>query len=98
GIVTYAGRSGHNRLSKIESILVDWDVPKSFTRLKTRLDCHKGIAHKAVHKEISEKELEEWAQPIESYKTEIPAFFKLGLLRAIETEAEAEAAEQQTTQ
>ncbi|MCU7896713.1 MAG: hypothetical protein KZQ63_13390, partial [Candidatus Thiodiazotropha sp. (ex Lucinoma aequizonata)] len=30
-------RSGHNRLSKIESILVDWDVPKSFTRSKTRL-------------------------------------------------------------
>ncbi|MCU7899130.1 MAG: hypothetical protein KZQ71_09135, partial [Candidatus Thiodiazotropha sp. (ex Lucinoma aequizonata)] len=29
--------SGHNRLSKIESILVDWDVPKSFTRSKTRL-------------------------------------------------------------
>ncbi|MCU7879251.1 MAG: hypothetical protein KZQ60_00670, partial [Candidatus Thiodiazotropha sp. (ex Lucinoma aequizonata)] len=29
--------SGQNRLSKIESILVDWDVPKSFTRSKTRL-------------------------------------------------------------
>ncbi|MCU7879552.1 MAG: hypothetical protein KZQ60_02505, partial [Candidatus Thiodiazotropha sp. (ex Lucinoma aequizonata)] len=29
--------SGHNRLSKIESILVNWDVPKSFTRSKTRL-------------------------------------------------------------
>ncbi|MCU7913404.1 MAG: hypothetical protein KZQ63_16300 [Candidatus Thiodiazotropha sp. (ex Lucinoma aequizonata)] len=37
GIVTYTGRSGHNRLSKIESILVDWDVPKSFRRSKTRL-------------------------------------------------------------
>ncbi|MCU7848319.1 MAG: NapC/NirT family cytochrome c [Candidatus Thiodiazotropha sp. (ex Lucinoma kastoroae)] len=64
----------------------------------TCIDCHKGIAHKAVHKEISEEELEEWAQPIESYKTEIPASFKLGLLRAAETEAEAEAAEQQATQ
>ncbi|MCU7879877.1 MAG: hypothetical protein KZQ60_04435 [Candidatus Thiodiazotropha sp. (ex Lucinoma aequizonata)] len=37
GIVTYAGRSGQNRLSKIELILVDWDVPKSFRRSKTRL-------------------------------------------------------------
>ncbi|MCU7881622.1 MAG: hypothetical protein KZQ60_14615 [Candidatus Thiodiazotropha sp. (ex Lucinoma aequizonata)] len=37
GIMTYAGRSGHNRLSKIESILVDWNVPKSFARSKTRL-------------------------------------------------------------
>ncbi|MCU7913245.1 MAG: hypothetical protein KZQ63_15355 [Candidatus Thiodiazotropha sp. (ex Lucinoma aequizonata)] len=37
GIMTYAGRSWHNRLSKIESILVGWDVPKSFTRSKTRL-------------------------------------------------------------
>ncbi|MCU7880103.1 MAG: hypothetical protein KZQ60_05795 [Candidatus Thiodiazotropha sp. (ex Lucinoma aequizonata)] len=37
GIVTYVGRLGHNRLLKIESILVDWDVPKSFMRSKTRL-------------------------------------------------------------
>ncbi|MCU7914179.1 MAG: hypothetical protein KZQ63_20895 [Candidatus Thiodiazotropha sp. (ex Lucinoma aequizonata)] len=37
GIVAYAGRLGHNRLSKIESILVDWDVPKSLARSKTRL-------------------------------------------------------------
>ena len=28
---------GTNRLSKAESILGDWDVPKSITRPKTRL-------------------------------------------------------------
>ncbi len=31
---------GTNRLSKAESILGDWDVPKSITRPKTRLAGH----------------------------------------------------------
>ncbi|MCU7882499.1 MAG: hypothetical protein KZQ60_19720, partial [Candidatus Thiodiazotropha sp. (ex Lucinoma aequizonata)] len=35
-------RSGHNRLSKIELILVDWDVPKSFTRSKTHLFAYRA--------------------------------------------------------
>ncbi|MCU7905384.1 MAG: NapC/NirT family cytochrome c [Candidatus Thiodiazotropha sp. (ex Epidulcina cf. delphinae)] len=58
----------------------------------TCIDCHKGIAHKPVHTDISEEELEALATPFEAYKTEMPASFKLGLAKAAATEAEAEAA------
>ncbi|MES9842529.1 MAG: NapC/NirT family cytochrome c [Candidatus Thiodiazotropha endolucinida] len=64
----------------------------------TCIDCHKGIAHKPVHKEISEEELEEWAKPIEAYKFEIPESFKAGLASAEAAEAEAEKARQEETQ
>ncbi len=61
----------------------------------TCIDCHKGIAHKPVHKDITEEELEEWAKPIAAYKTEIPEHFKQGLVRVEATEAEAEAKRQE---
>ncbi|MEW8251016.1 MAG: NapC/NirT family cytochrome c [Candidatus Thiodiazotropha sp.] len=64
----------------------------------TCIDCHKGIAHKAVHKEISEEELEAWAKPVEAYKTEIPLSFKEGLARAEAAEAVEEAAQQEAAQ
>ncbi|MCU7922453.1 MAG: NapC/NirT family cytochrome c [Candidatus Thiodiazotropha sp. (ex Dulcina madagascariensis)] len=57
----------------------------------TCIDCHKGIAHKPVHKDISEEELEELAKPLAAYKSEIPPSFKLGLINAEAAEAEAEA-------
>ncbi len=64
----------------------------------TCIDCHKGIAHKAVHKQLSEEELEKWARPIDTYKTEIPESFTQGLARAEAAEAEAEAKRQEESQ
>ena len=61
----------------------------------TCIDCHKGIAHKAVHKDLAEEELEKWAAPIEAYKREIPQSFLDGLARAEEAEATAELAAQE---
>jgi cytochrome c-type protein NapC len=61
----------------------------------TCIDCHKGIAHKAVHKDISEDELDKWAAPIEAYKRDIPQSFLDGMARAAETEAAAELAAQE---
>lgn len=55
----------------------------------TCIDCHKGIAHTAVHTDIPDEELEEWAKPIESYITEIPESFKAGLERIAITDAAA---------
>ncbi len=53
----------------------------------TCIDCHKGIAHKAVHKDIDADELEQWAAPIEAYKVEIPETFKMGLERVKQAQA-----------
>ncbi len=64
----------------------------------TCIDCHKGIAHEPVHKTLSEEELEEWAKPVEAYKTEIPESFKQGLARAEAAETAAEAARQEEAQ
>jgi nitrate/TMAO reductase-like tetraheme cytochrome c subunit len=63
----------------------------------TCIDCHKGIAHKQVHKQLAEEELEKWAQPIAAYKTEVPESFKQGLARAEAAEAEAEAERQEAS-
>ena len=63
----------------------------------TCIDCHKGIAHKAVHKDIEEDELNKWAEPIDAYKTEIPESFKKGLDRAKAKEAEETAKQQEIT-
>ena len=54
----------------------------------TCIDCHKGIAHKQVHKDLPEEELEKWADPIEGYITQVPESFRLGLLRVEASEAE----------
>ena len=61
----------------------------------TCIDCHKGIAHKPVHKELSEEELDKWAAPLEAYRTEVPQSFLDGLARAEAAEAEAELAQQE---
>jgi cytochrome c-type protein NapC len=56
----------------------------------TCIDCHKGIAHSPVHKDISEEELDTWAKPIAAYKREVPESFKAGLARIEEADALAE--------
>ena len=52
----------------------------------TCIDCHKGIAHKQVHKDLTEEELEQWAQPVEAYKVPVPEPFKAALARIAEQE------------
>ena len=63
----------------------------------TCIDCHKGIAHKQVHKDLSEEELEKWAAPIDAYKSAVPESFKLGLARVEINEAEEAAKQQEIT-
>ena len=55
-------------------------------RGNTCIDCHKGIAHKPVHKLLSEEEVEELERPDPDLVRVVPAWF-------IERMAEAEAAE-----
>jgi len=63
----------------------------------TCIDCHKGIAHKEVHKDLPEEELEKWAAPIAAYKSEVPESFKQGLARVEISEAEEAAKQQELT-
>lgn len=65
----------------------------------TCIDCHKGIAHKQIHKQLEEDELVVLAAPVEAYKQEIPAPFIAGLERAkVAEEAAAEAARHEMKQ
>ncbi len=61
----------------------------------TCIDCHKGLAHKPVHKNLDEEELDKWAQPTADYITSIPQPFKDGLARVEAKEAEQAAMEQE---
>lgn len=61
----------------------------------TCIDCHKGLAHKPVHKNLEEEELEKWATPVPDYITPIPQPFKDGLSRVEAVEAEKAAMEQE---
>ena len=56
----------------------------------TCIDCHKGIAHKPAHDQLSEEELEILNAPVEAYKREIPQPFLDGLARVEAAEAAAE--------
>ena len=56
----------------------------------TCIDCHKGIAHKQVHKDLADEELEKLRAPIEAHKYAVPESFVAGLQRAADTEAAAE--------
>ena len=53
----------------------------------TCIDCHKGIAHTAVHDQMSDEELEELNKPWPSYKRPVPPTFAAGLQRIAEQEA-----------
>jgi cytochrome c-type protein NapC len=57
----------------------------------TCIDCHKGIAHKNVRKDLDDKTLEELEKPIAAYVREIPQSYVEGLKRAEVREAEAAA-------
>jgi cytochrome c-type protein NapC len=61
----------------------------------TCIDCHKGIAHHAVHKDIPAEELEQWAKPVEAYKTKVPESFKAALERIKVADEKAAAEKQQ---
>ena len=53
----------------------------------TCIDCHKGIAHKKVHDQLSDEELEELNKPWPAYKRPVPENFTAGLQRIAEREA-----------
>lgn len=57
----------------------------------TCIDCHKGIAHKSVRKDLDDKTLEEFEKPVAAYVREIPQSYVEGLKRAEEREAAAAA-------
>lgn len=57
----------------------------------TCIDCHKGIAHKSVRKDLDDKTLEELEKPLAAYVREIPQSYHDGLKRAEAREAEAAA-------
>ena len=57
----------------------------------TCIDCHKGIAHKAVRDKVPGPQLEELEKPLATYIRQIPASYRDGLKRAEQREAEAEA-------
>ncbi len=61
----------------------------------TCIDCHKGIAHKPAHDQLSEEELEKWNAPLRQYIRELPERFVAGMERIAIAEAEAEAQQQQ---
>jgi nitrate/TMAO reductase-like tetraheme cytochrome c subunit len=42
----------------------------------TCIDCHKGIAHKKVHDQLSDEELTEWEKPIPGNKRPIPPLWQ----------------------
>ena len=61
----------------------------------TCIDCHKGIAHKQIHKAVADEELEKLRMPIEAHKREVPQSFLDGLERIKVAEAEQQLADQE---
>jgi cytochrome c-type protein NapC len=57
----------------------------------TCIDCHKGIAHKNVRDQVSDKELEELEKPLAAYVRQIPESYRVGLKRAEQRETETAA-------
>jgi cytochrome c-type protein NapC len=57
----------------------------------TCIDCHKGIAHKNVRDKVPDRELEELEKPLAAYIRQIPETYRVGLRRAEEREAAADA-------
>ena len=57
----------------------------------TCIDCHKGIAHKSVRDQLSDKELEDLEKPVASYVRAITPEYREGLARAEAREKDAEA-------
>lgn len=56
----------------------------------TCIDCHKGVAHSAVHQQLSEEEADALAAPNPALARAIPVSFQQGLERAEQAEAAAE--------
>ena len=61
----------------------------------TCIDCHKGIAHKPVHKNLSEEELEKLSAAVPAHAREVPQSFIDGLAKVKATEDAAELAQQE---
>jgi cytochrome c-type protein NapC len=61
----------------------------------TCIDCHKGIAHKKVHDQLSDEELTEWEKPIPENKRPIPPLWQAYIdAQGSDDESISEAAEQ----
>jgi len=63
----------------------------------TCIDCHKGIAHKKVHDQLTEEQLEKLAAPRPEYVRAVPASFSEGMARAEAAEKAAEQKAQEAT-
>jgi len=61
---------------------------------QTCIDCHKGIAHKDIRKELSDEEIEELEKPNPDFVREVPQMFLDGL-KVVE-QKEKEAADKET--
>jgi cytochrome c-type protein NapC len=67
-------------------------------RGQTCIDCHKGIAHKPVHTQLTDAELEALEKPNPDFIRPIPASYTAGLERVEAAEAEAKAKAQEARQ
>jgi cytochrome c-type protein NapC len=65
---------------------------------RTCIDCHKGIAHQAVHNQLSEEELETISAPVAAHIQPVPQSFLEGLIRVEAAEKAAEAQAQAEVQ
>jgi cytochrome c-type protein NapC len=57
----------------------------------TCIDCHKGIAHKSVRAQLTDKELEDLEKPFAQFARAVPQTYRDGLARVAAKEAEAAA-------
>ncbi len=65
----------------------------AFETGQTCIDCHKGIAHKNVRKQLSDEELEALEIPYPAFVREVPEMYKQGLQEVEAMEAEQAAKE-----
>ena len=61
----------------------------------TCIDCHKGVAHTAVHKEMDEDELAVLNEPDPELAREVPEAYKMALAQVEAEEAEEQAKQQE---
>ncbi len=65
---------------------------------RTCIDCHKGIAHHAVHKDVPADELEALSAPVAAHIQAVPQSFRDGMARAEAAEKAKEAEAQAEVQ